>query len=405
MADSNRLKMLAVQENSFAVTPSTPAMFEMRFTSESLSETPQTDTSKEIRSDRQVPDVARMDVSTSGDVAFELSPPVLGSTVTTPPNNMFDAMFPAALQASAWSAPATVTGTTISVDDGDSSFNHSGGGFSAIAVGQWFRSSNFANPANNGVWKVVAKPSNNKIIVTGKVELMTETSGSSRTLFFPPQIVNGVAFKSFSLEKRFTDLTNEFALLTGQAIGGMSLSIQRGSFVTGSFSFTGKREAGAGSTVAGSVIAATTTPIMTATDDLDCFMEGWDVSGGIRAASATGLTINLNNNLRGQADAGDYGPKSMGSGSVAVSGTFTTYFRDRSLMDKATSLAQTNLAAVLRRHAAGAANGWVIELPAVKFTSARRVGGGLNQDIMAELTYTAFRNASEDATIRIARLS
>ena len=401
MADSNRLKMLAVLEDSYAVTPSSPAMFEMRFTSESLAETPQTDTSKEIRSDRQIPDVARMDVSTSGDIAFELSPPTAGSTVATPPGNMFDSMFPAALQASAWSAPITVT-ASISVDDTDNSFNQSGGGFSTIPVGQWLRSSGFSNAANNGVFKVVAKPSSNKIIVAGKVEILTE-GAASRTITCGPQIVNGVSFKSYSLEKRFTDLASEFAQLTGQSISGMSLSIQRGAFMTGSFSFSGKRDTPSVATVAGSVVAATTTPTMTATDDLDYFMEGWDAVGGIRAMSATGLTVNLTNNLRAQSDAGDYGPRSMGSGSVAVSGTVTAYFRDRALLDKATALTQTGLAAVLRRQ--GAPNGWVIELPAVKFTSSRRVGGGLNQDIMAELQYTAFRNASEDATIRIVRLS
>ena len=95
MSDSNRLSLLFVEESTFGVTPGTPTMGAMRFTSESLRQETQTTTSNEINSTRQRTDVVRTDASAAGDVGWELFAPS-GSTPNNPINQN-DAMFQAAL--------------------------------------------------------------------------------------------------------------------------------------------------------------------------------------------------------------------------------------------------------------------------------------------------------------------
>ena len=50
-------------------------------------------------------------------------------------------------------------------------------------------------------------------------------------------------------------------------------------------------------------------------------------------------------------------------------------------------------------------NGYTFCLREVKFTDGQRLAGGINTDVIAELSFTAFRDATEDATITIRRVT
>jgi len=50
-----------------------------------------------------------------------------------------------------------------------------------------------------------------------------------------------------------------------------------------------------------------------------------------------------------------------------------------------------------------AGNGYIIDLPAVKYTAGQRVAGGPDDDVMVPLSWSAYAHATEDVTIRIAR--
>ena len=50
-----------------------------------------------------------------------------------------------------------------------------------------------------------------------------------------------------------------------------------------------------------------------------------------------------------------------------------------------------------------ASNAYVFEFPRVKFTSGQRNAGGTEQDVFADLQFTAYRETTEDVTIRIVR--
>ena len=74
MSDSNAVKLRYVPEVTYGTTPTDSADWqELRFTSESLSATPETTTSSEIRSDRAISDMPKVNETVSGGINLELS--------------------------------------------------------------------------------------------------------------------------------------------------------------------------------------------------------------------------------------------------------------------------------------------------------------------------------------------
>jgi len=72
-ASANRVALRYIPEVTFGITPSTGQHTALRLTGESLNYNINTDTSKEIRADRNIADLIQLGAETSGDVQFELS--------------------------------------------------------------------------------------------------------------------------------------------------------------------------------------------------------------------------------------------------------------------------------------------------------------------------------------------
>lgn len=72
-ATSNLARLRYIPETTFGTTPTTGESTDLRFTGESLNFTVNTETSQEIRADRQVADLIQVGAETSGDIQFEMS--------------------------------------------------------------------------------------------------------------------------------------------------------------------------------------------------------------------------------------------------------------------------------------------------------------------------------------------
>lgn len=72
-ATSNLVRLRYIREDTFGETPDTGNSTDLRFTGESLSFSTETETSQEIRADRQIADLIQVGAETSGDIQFELS--------------------------------------------------------------------------------------------------------------------------------------------------------------------------------------------------------------------------------------------------------------------------------------------------------------------------------------------
>jgi hypothetical protein len=293
-----------------------------------------------------------------------------------------------------WTATVTITAATIASATADDSFNDSGAGFGAYTPNSWIYVSGFAAANNNG-WFKVATATASKITVANGSGITVEAEGASVTITQGPEIVNGVNLDTFNLEKTYADLTNILNLYTGMAINTLNLDVPVDGIITGSMDFLGTQEQSLASSNGSGYADAPTTIPMATVNDFDNLFEGNADQAMIN------FTLSLTNNLRQRMEAGTLGPSSMGTGSVAVTGTLQVYFSTHALMDKYLAHTESSLAIALKDDAG---NGYVIDLPSVRFTNGQRVAGGKDDDVIADMEWSAFMNASEAKTIRVARL-
>jgi hypothetical protein len=99
-ASSNLARLRLIPETTFGETPTVGNSKDIRFTGESLDYSITTETSKEIRSDRQIADLVQTGAETAGDIQFEMSygtydeliAAALGGTWATDGDDSFDTL-------------------------------------------------------------------------------------------------------------------------------------------------------------------------------------------------------------------------------------------------------------------------------------------------------------------------
>jgi hypothetical protein len=381
MSDSDRVQLAYVEETTFGQKETGSNLQVMRFTSESLHQESDHAQSGEIRDDRQVSDVIRTRVRAAGDIGLELS------------YNAYDDFMQAALMSAAWSSLVTVgPATTISAANSDNSFNDTGSGFGSIVANQWIKVSGFTTATNNGYFKVVSATAA-KIVVSGGT-LTDEAAGDSVTIKMGPQIVNGTTCPSFNIEKQYTDLSNELAILTGMCIDQFNLNVAAGEIITGGFTFMGSAEGSLTASSGTGYDAASIKDVMSAVDDVENILENQ------ATFNITAFSMQLQNNLRDRMQVGTAATISIGTGVLSITGTMQAYFESKAILDKFLNQTSSSLA-ILMEDTDG--NAYILDLPQLKYTAGQRNAPGQSQDVIADMGFTAYRNSTEDVTVRIAK--
>jgi hypothetical protein len=134
---------------------------------------------------------------------------------------------------------------------------------------------------------------------------------------------------------------------------------------------------------------------MNAVDDIGKVLEN-DVSVQLTSAS-----LSLANNLRARSVLGELGAISVGAGKVTVTGSIQAYYESKTIYDKFLNQTESGLA-LIAKDAAG--NALIFEMPKLKYQEGSRPASGENEDVMADLSFTAYMDPTENITIRIARL-
>jgi uncharacterized membrane protein len=379
MSDANLMALRSKRESSYGVAPSGNWDI-MRFVSESLAHEQGTTTSQEIRSDRQIADLVRNSIRAAGDLGIELS------------YGAYDELFEEAFF-DTFSSAVTVTASTISFASADNSVNDSGSGFGSYTAGSWIEVS--GTTSNDGVYKIVTAAAGKLTLSHGTVT--NESAGASMTVEQGEEIVNGTTLMSRAFEKEFTDNTNDFSVLLGMAVNTFGLSMTPDSIVTGSFGFIGKSEASATSTAAGTPVAAAANEVMNAIDHVNAIFE----AGGA-STIVTEFGFDLNNNIRERLSIGQLGAVSLGSGTIDVTGTFRAYYENAALYNKLLSFANTSFALDM---VGAAGNRYVWDFPRAKFSAGSRNATGINTDVIADMTFQAFRDPTENKSIRLVRFA
>lgn len=376
MSDTNRIGLAYIKETTFGTTPS-GNLQRIRFTSESLKQETGTTTSNEIRTDRQVPDVVRNSISGAGGIDWELS------------YSTQDWLFEGAMLSADKVAEVTVITSSANVAVTSGAYELSTGSWTNTpSAGDWVEVRGFTtNTSNNGYFRVTSSDSNT---ITVDQSITDETEGDDITIKVGAKWTNGTTKRSYSIEKEFADLSSTFEATRGMNINELSMSVSSDGIVTGSTSFLGKSASAESSTIGTGYTAATTTSVMNAIDHV-LKVEENDASLDI-----TSFAMTLGANLRGRGEVGTLGAASVGTGSIALSGTLTAYVADNTLYTKYLNYTATKLAVVFED---GSGNAIVIDMPEVKYTDGQRLASGKDGDALVELSWEAFRDSTLDRTI------
>ena len=400
MSDANRVLLSYGKEVSYGVTPAV-AFQAIRFNSDTLGQDTETTTSQEIRSDRQVSDVIRTNLSASGDISGELS------------YGTYDEFIQAALLSADWTTASSIVTSVTNLTfaaSGQTVTSATDEAFASLTPGAWvtiIHNSGTNVAANRGTFRVASIQSsnpgtldNNRLVLEhGLTSIVDEASGANITVRLESQVTNGTTLRSYNIEKGFLDLSNIFELYSGMSVDTWNLAIGLNSIVNTGFGFIGsKAESKTSSSSTGAIVAAPTNPVQNSIDNIAQIK---DASSGSANLCFQNFTMDLANNLRARGCIGRLGAASIGSGSIGLTGTVQALFESHAIIDQYLNFTTSFL---INRFRDSSNNRYILDIPAIKYTNARRVAGGINTDVVADLSWTAFRNPSFGHTIRVVRI-
>ena len=385
-ADANRARLAYIRELTFCEFPQPAEMQIARITSSDFAATKETSASDEIRSDRQVSDLAELSFTSGGSLAFEKS-------LTT-----FDDLLEGAL-CNGWIVlPPINAEFTITIDLPEAGQVTvldilAAGLFAGILPGETYFISNgiFAD------WfVVVAVISSDEIVISDPQGLFVD--GLDVNLYMTGDtLINGVEKISYSIEQAFLDV-GFYQLFHGQRVGTWSLSVEAQSKITGSFAFQGTMMETATVEWGTTYLPPTDTPIINSTSNVGQIT----VDGAILETCIQSVSIELDNALREQSGVGSKYPCGIGLGRQQITGNLTAYFVDGTLYNAFLDHANAALSIPLEDNAG---NYLLIDMPRVKFSSDAPAPSGIDTDIMDELDYQALFDAEAGYTIKLTRAS
>jgi len=397
LATSNRSRIRYIKESAFGVIPTSGSVRSLRFTGESLGFTFQTTTSKEIRSDRQTTDLTQTGASATGSINFELS------------YGEYDPLFEAFLQ-NTWSvfgtgglgpvglsevaSVGTFTTSTLTAATATSG----AGIFTNLVKGQWVKITGSSISANNKIVQVSRTVSPTSTVITFEGTPFTAGAGGSAIQISSSRLINGTSESSWTIERGLEDVSQFFAY-RGMSADKLNLKFASGTITEGSLEFMGRDSTRGNATqLTGTLVPSLSYDVQNAVSGVGDVREGGSTLTGTFIKS---VDLNLSNNLRARDAIGVLGAASVGSGSISVTGTLEVYLADGSMYQKFID----NVASSLSLYTVdGAGNGYVIELPKLKYSDAKVNNGGLNTDVMLSMPFTALVDPVLGYTISLCRV-
>lgn len=356
--------------------------------SESLAFDITNETSKAIRSDRQVPDLIQTGATSGGGFAFEhkyreydpFIQAVIGSDyVQFGTNGVGAAIGTLTLASTTLTASVAPTGNDA---------------FTNLQKGQWF---SLIPPTNATqavkdylfprVFRVstVTSPTSTVITLDSVTPINTAITGTTMTngKLGTSYAVNGNTMRSYTLEVQHTDVT-QYRQHTGMVASKMDLSLSVGSIVTGSFDFMGKDFNILQATSMGTPTAAQAfTPANATKGVFDIVENGALISATTYIRSAS---LSIDNTLRGQDAIGVFGRAGIGQGTMQITGSMEVYFVDAGFYNRFKSGSASSLSIPV---VDVDGNGYVYHFPRTKYSATRTNVGGLDQDNMLAVDWRA----------------
>lgn len=385
MSEANRGALLYVAETVWGETPSGPPTLTLiRRTGGTFSQAPSHTTSAEIRSDRQVADLIRTSIAPTASIDFEAS------------YGAHDDLFEGVMM-STWSSPASTESSTDFDVVATAGTVGCTGAFTSMVAGQWFEVAGSAN--NDGYHQIATRTDADNVIVADPSALTDVSSEDAVTISSDGMIRPGITLKSFTFEEQYQDVANAFMVYRGMVLGSLNLNIATEAIINGTFgdmaggvpigSAVAAAERVAATVGDGTPTAAQTNSITNAVDNVYSVREG----DAETSMLISGLSLTINNSLRGLPVVGHLGPAAVNLGTLQVTGQMSAYFGTNSLAIVDKLLADTASKNSFRVED-GAGNAYIFTVAALKYTGGTPEMGTLDTDVPVNLAFTGYTDGT-----------
>lgn len=216
-------------------------------------------------------------------------------------------------------------------------------------------------------------------------------------------IINGINLISDTIVESFLDhnpVTHQ--VFSGMRVNTINLEARPRAIIPITLSFIGTKGDILDDIPAGiegaTYLPPSTDTVINATSNVAQLREGGvPIKGG---NCVTNLTIQINNNFREDLCVGHTEAAQVGAGVFQVTGTMSTYFGDKTMVEKVIKNTESSLLAVFKDFQ----NQVVLwDMPRLKYTSGSPGVPGKNTSTTAELGYQAIRHPELDYTLRISK--
>ncbi len=216
-----------------------------------------------------------------------------------------------------------------------------------------------------------------------------------------PGELEDIHAQSFSIETGFTDV-NQYFKQTGMRVGAFDLKVASGDLVGGSVTLMGKETTIAQETFLGqspyTPLASTATPVLNATTNVGSIYK----NGDLLATALQSIELTGDSNLREQRAVGSRFPAGIGTGRFNLTGKMTTYFETLEMYNHFLNHETISLSFDFTDN--DFQTYW-FTIPALKITSDPVAPGGIDQDVLEEMEFTAIREPNLNTMFMIDRFS
>jgi len=207
--------------------------------------------------------------------------------------------------------------------------------------------------------------------------------------------------QSATVETGFQDVSQYFTV-DGLRCGGVEMEVAAGSIVTGQSTYMGRETKRASveklNGVSYTALEAPATEVVSATANVGSL----SVNGIEQATAISSIQFSIEGNLRNQQAVGSKFPVGIAAGRLNLTGTIEAYFADGEMYDRFIEHQTVSLAFPIIDQDK---NTYYFTIPAFKVTSDPIAPGGLDQDVMESLEFSAFRDAATACMMQIDRFS
>jgi hypothetical protein len=390
MSSSNLIKLALIKEAVYGITPALGNFKTSRFVSESMSGSPQTAESAQIRADRLSNGQVVTGIEVKGSLDYELAK-----------EDVVDLLLESAML-NDWDVKALVS-VDLTIVAATKIITRASGSFitDGIVKGDILTLAGFTETENNTEIVVSEVTDATHIKFVGPATIVDEV-GAATSFKRADKLTIGTVKRSFSMEKLFTDLTTKSLIYKGMTVSQMKMSIAHGAIVNGSFDFMGNDYysadiAGESITNGRTIDNPSTSNSMNGSVDMSFLMIDSSGVAGPADFCINKLDINLNNNLTPQNCIGTIAPKDYSPGTAQVGIDLSAYLSntDWNLLDFKMTQETFSIGFIMKN----LQGFYGVFIPAIQVSFDDPSSKGANQDVMLEMKGTAKVGANGESSL------